>query len=58
MVTKFCDSLKTGVYFDDFIPDGCVAIKQDALVDNSDAKMLCIGRLDSDFESFFNEAKE
>ncbi len=56
--SRFYDSLDVGIYFDGFIPDGCVAIKQNALVKDDHAEMFCLGRIDSDFESFFNETKE
>ena len=54
----FLDSLGVGVYFDDFVPRGCMAVKHNAVIDEEDLQMFCLGRLDSDFESFFNDTKE
>jgi heat-inducible transcriptional repressor len=55
---NFLDSLDTGIYFDDFVPSGCMAVKQEALINEEALDMFCLGRLDSDFESFFNNTKE
>ncbi|MFV0481963.1 MAG: HrcA family transcriptional regulator [Campylobacteraceae bacterium] len=50
--------LDEGIYFERIVPDGYMAVKQRAKVGGADAKMLCLGRLNTDFESFFNKAKE
>ncbi len=55
---QFLDSLNIGIYFDDFVPEGCMAIKHNASIQDDDLQMFCLGRLDSDFEGFFNNAKE
>ncbi len=55
---KFSNSLGVGIYFDDFVPEGCMAVKNSAVVEKDDAQMFCFGKLESDFESFFNDAKE
>ncbi len=51
---SFLDSLNVGIYFDDFVPKGCMAVKQNALVDEESLQIFCLGRLNSDFESFLN----
>lgn len=51
---SFLDSLNVGIYFDDFIPKGCMAVKQNALVNKEALQIFCLGRLNSDFESFLN----
>jgi len=51
---NFSDSLSIGVYFDDFVPRGCMAVKHNAIINEEALQMFCFGRLDSDFESFFN----
>jgi len=55
---QFLDTLDMGVYFDDFVPSGCIAVKQHATMDDDSLEMFCLGKLDRDFESFFNQAKE
>jgi len=55
---QFLDTLGTGIYFDDFVPLGCMAVKQHATIDDDEVEMFCLGKLDKDFESFFNQAKE
>jgi heat-inducible transcriptional repressor len=55
---QFLDTLGTGMYFDDFVPLGCMAVKQHATIDNDEVEMFCLGKLGKDFESFFNQAKE
>ncbi len=55
---NFLDSLNLGLYFDDFVPKGCMAVKHNAVINEETLQMFCLGRLDSDFESFFNNTKE
>jgi len=54
----FLDTLDAGIYFDDFVPSGCIAVKQHVTMDDNTLEMFCLGKLDRDFESFFNQAKE
>ncbi len=56
----FLESLEDGVYFDGFVPRGCMAVKQKAHIKDNDAsvELFCFGRIESDFESFFNKVKE
>ncbi|MDR3177975.1 MAG: HrcA family transcriptional regulator [Campylobacteraceae bacterium] len=56
--TKRIFELKDGIYFEEIVPSGYMALKQRAKIGANDAKMLCLGRLNTDFEGFFNEAKE
>jgi len=51
---SFLDSLNVGIYFDGFIPKGCMAVKQNALVNEEALQIFYLGRLNSDFESFLN----
>ncbi|MDR0407886.1 MAG: HrcA family transcriptional regulator [Campylobacteraceae bacterium] len=50
--------LKDGIYFEEMVPVGYMAVKRKAKIGDSNAKMFCLGRLNTDFESFFNKAKE
>jgi heat-inducible transcriptional repressor len=50
--------LKEGIYFEEIVPSGYMALKQRAKIGSNNANMLCLGRLNTDFEGFFNEAKE
>ena len=56
----FLESIEDGLYFDGFIPFGCMAVKQKVQLkdQNAMADMLCFGRIESDFEDFFNQVKE
>ncbi len=56
----FVESIDNGIYFDGFVPKGCMAVKQKAHVQDQDIAMdlFCFGRIESDFESFFNKVKE
>lgn len=56
----FVESINDGIYFDGFVPNGCMAIKQKAHVkeNNKAVDLFCFGRIESDFESFFNKVKE
>ena len=55
--SEFTFSLDEGVYFDGFVPSGCMAVKQLATIEKDDAQLLCFGKIDSDFESFFKQAR-
>jgi len=50
--TKIFD-IEDGIYFENFVPKGYMALKQSALVENEDAKIFCLGHLHNDFEGFF-----
>ncbi|MDR1007712.1 MAG: HrcA family transcriptional regulator [Campylobacteraceae bacterium] len=50
--------LKDGIYFEEVVPIGYMAVKQRAKIGGNNAKMFCLGRVNTDFESFFNKAKE
>lgn len=56
----FVESIASGLYFDGFIPQGCMAVKQKVKFKDHDATadMFCFGRIESDFEDFFNQVKE
>jgi heat-inducible transcriptional repressor len=55
---RFPDSLTDGLYFDDLLPQGYMAIKQPARYQGEDAELFCIGGLYTDYERFFEAAKE
>ncbi|MDR1975819.1 MAG: HrcA family transcriptional regulator [Campylobacteraceae bacterium] len=50
--------LQDGIYFEEIVPSGYMAVKRRAKVGENNAKMFCLGKLTTDFESFFNKAKE
>ena len=50
--------IKDGIYFDYIVNDGYMAVKHKVKVEEMDAKLLCLGKLEVDFESFFNTVKE
>ncbi len=56
----FIESIDDGLYFGGFIPEGCMAVKQKVQLKDeaSNAEMFCFGRIESDFEDFFNQVKE
>lgn len=54
----FPESLTDGIYFEDILPEGYMAVKQPAIFKGQEAQMLCLGGLYTDFESFFNKTKE
>lgn len=59
-MVHFLDSIEDGLYFDDIVPKGCMAIKQKAelMDENALVELFCFGRIESDFEDFFNQVKE
>jgi heat-inducible transcriptional repressor len=55
--SEFSFNLKEGVYFDGFVPEGCMALKQLVTIAKDDAELFCFGKIGSDFESFLNETR-
>lgn len=55
--SEFSFNLKEGVYFDGFVPAGCMALKQLAKIEQDDAELFCFGKIDSDFEGFLNDTR-
>ncbi|NLC28239.1 MAG: HrcA family transcriptional regulator [Campylobacteraceae bacterium] len=55
---SFPDSLGDGLYFEDLLPSGYLALKQKANYKGEEAELFCIGSLYSDYEQFFKVAKE
>ena len=55
---SFPESLTDGIFFEDILPEGYMAIKQPAIFNGKNAQMLCLGGIYTDFESFFNKTKE
>ena len=51
--TKNFDNLQNGIYFDEIVPKGYIAIKRDVKFQNYSAKLFCVGSLYSDYEQFF-----
>jgi len=55
---SFPDTLTEGLFFEDLVPEGYLAIKQKALYQGENAHLFCLGGLYTDFERFFTMAKE
>jgi heat-inducible transcriptional repressor len=49
-------NLKEGIYFDRFIPNGYMAIKHNAIVENNEAALFCFGKIQSDFAGFLRNS--
>ena len=56
----FLESIDDGLYFDGFVPRGCMAVKQKVQLkeENAVVDLFCFGRIETDFEDFFNQVKE
>lgn len=48
------DELRPGLYFENIVPKGYLAYNSNAKIEEKDAKLMCIGHLSRDYESFFN----
>lgn len=55
--SQFSFSLREGVYCDGFVPNGCLAIKHLATVEEDDVALFCFGKIESDFEGFLNKTR-
>lgn len=49
-------SLKEGIYFDRFVPNGYMAIKHNAIVQDNKAALFCFGKIQSDFAGFLRNS--
>jgi heat-inducible transcriptional repressor len=49
------DYIDDGLYFNDIVPNGYMAIKREAFIEDESAKMLCLGQLFYDYEDFFKQ---
>ncbi len=52
MKTSLFEKLENGVYFEELVPKGYMAVKYDALIDEKEANIFCIGRADRDYREF------
>lgn len=52
---KIFDKLSNGVYFEPLMPEGFMGVIQNITHQDSKAKMLCIGSLMCDYQSFYNQ---
>lgn len=55
---NFPASLSDGLYFEDLLPEGYMALKQKASFKGEEAELFCLGDLYVDYEQFLNEIKE
>lgn len=49
------DSLEEGIYFEDIIPEGYIAVCHNCKIENKNIKMLVVGELSKDYEYFYNK---
>ena len=54
---EFSFGLKEGVYFDGFVPYGCLAVKQLATIEDEDASLFCFGQIGSNFGDFLKQGE-
>ncbi|MBE0495921.1 MAG: HrcA family transcriptional regulator [Campylobacterales bacterium] len=54
----FPDALTEGLFFEDLVPEGYVAMKHKAIYQGEDAHVFCLGGLYADYERFFMMTKE
>ncbi|MEY4503745.1 MAG: hypothetical protein RL154_37 [Pseudomonadota bacterium] len=46
-----------GLYFENIVPCGFIALKTEAKIEDKNAQMLCVGHLSRDFGGFFTQIK-
>ncbi|MBL0687122.1 MAG: HrcA family transcriptional regulator [Sulfurospirillum sp.] len=54
---EFSFGLKDGVYFNGFVPYGCLAVKQLATIEKKSASLFYFGEIGSNFEGFINQGE-
>ncbi len=55
---SFVLRLNEGVFFDEFLPDGYMALKTPAIYNGKNTHLFCLGQLFTDFESFLRRINE
>lgn len=55
---NFIQNLHEGLFFEDILPDGYMAVKKLAFFKGVPSYLFCLGELYTDFESFFTKTKE
>ncbi len=49
------EKLNDGIYFEELVPEGYMALKYKTKIENKDANLFCIGKVDSDYKDFLDE---
>lgn len=52
MNSSLFDNLQNGVYFEELVPQGYMAIKCNTTVDKKDADLFCLGKANKDYKEF------
>lgn len=52
MDSSLFDALENGVYFEELVPQGYMAIKYDTQIDEKEANLFCLGRVNKDYKEF------
>ena len=52
MNSSLFDNLQNGVYFEELVPQGYMAIKYNTTVDKKDANLFCLGKANKDYKEF------
>ncbi len=52
MNSSLFDNLQNGVYFEELVPQGYMAIKCNTTVDKKDAELFCLGKANKDYKEF------
>jgi len=52
------EELTPGLHFEPFLPRGFMGLSTEAMIDDRQTKILCIGAIDNDFTKIFNSKKE
>lgn len=55
MHSSIFEKVGEGIYFEELVPKGYVAFRYNAKVEQKDANLLCIGKIDNDCKEFLNE---
>ena len=53
MNSSLFEHLQNGVYFEELVPQGYMAIKYSTRVDEKEANLFCLGRANKDYKEFF-----
>ncbi len=55
MRSSIFEKISNGLYFDELVPKGYMAIKYETKIEDKVANLFCIGKVDSGYKEFLNE---
>jgi len=55
MHSSIFEKVENGIYFEELVPKGYMAMKHEAKIDKKEVNFLCVGKVDNSYKEFLNE---